>query len=142
MKKFFKLALMVGAIVLASCSKKDDENVEQVPASIDGTWILEGRTFNGQSLELEDCEKKNSYLFVAAVNNYTYTGYTAESSGTCVPVLELGTYTLSGGNMVLKPAKGEEQSFTVVLKDNKLTLTIKAQGDEGEVTIVQTFVKK
>ncbi|MDO5607780.1 MAG: lipocalin family protein [Capnocytophaga sp.] len=101
MKKILPLAFIAVTVVLASCSKDDNNNI--YVDNLQGSWGLtedyEGTTVeNVEPLELTDCEKQSTLIFQG--NTMTSRVFGEGNNGAC-----------------------EEDTFTVTFSATETTLT-------------------
>ena len=141
MKRILNLALVAVAILVVSCGKKDDDSVSS--KDLVGTWSLESIVQDGEKAVLDDCNKKSEIVFTDkeySLKLYEVNGRTSKCE---LAISEVGTYTVSGNDFVVKPNGEDISSVKISLSGNKLTLSETGKKPDGKsYTSNIVFVKK
>ncbi|MGJ8591674.1 MAG: lipocalin family protein [Aquaticitalea sp.] len=95
-----KITLLLCALtfVFTSCNNDDDDSTSTLDPII-GTWTYHKSFYNGVEVSLTDCEKRETFLFMAdGVVDYKY--YENDTSGNCLLEEDAsGTWTNNENNV-------------------------------------------
>lgn len=135
MKKIIMLAFVAFVTLVVSCGKDDNESLE-------GTWLADSLSYNGEAETLDACDKKSFMTFSGST--YSEADYYEGTNGECVEeISETGTYSISNDVLTIVNSTGESTSFSYSISENTLTLTLKTIEYTGkELTIVTVWKKK
>lgn len=150
MKKLTLLLLCIVA-TLTSCSSDDDAAPAITEAKLIGKWQWTASTENGEAVELDECDLKDTFEFKSngdLINTYypsTATTINGQTTVTCSDEALSDNYkwSLSGDQLttIFNAADVEENSKIIELTDT--TLKIEYSGEEaGEKFVdVDTYKK-
>ena len=121
MKRILTTVVALSVLAVSSCKKDDDAGTSEDP--IVGTWKLTKVLVDGKEVSLDECDKKDTYIFEAdakGVNNYHNTINNSE----CKLFSDDFTWKNNSGGSYTSTYtfEGEEDTETFTLENNELKL--------------------